>query len=236
MDRAASERGFTIPEVLIAALIGVFVLGAISSLYVAAVRALDASSSQAALQRAGMIAVQVIAQQAARASSNPSTPPDASCIPSGTAGTTLLVRVTDTVPSSIPADQRGTYCYYAGNSNTAASPAGAFCQRVIPDSTGVPGPCWDLLTAGQAGLTHLPGQTGDRSSAPVTSRVSLIQQPDPFCPKNFDGTVIASASNTYCLALALNAGTQQTGDMAFAITDGMSRLTFTSSLMLLNHP
>jgi prepilin-type N-terminal cleavage/methylation domain-containing protein len=50
MDRAASERGFTIPEVLIAALIGVFVLGAISSLYVAAVRALDASSSQAALQ------------------------------------------------------------------------------------------------------------------------------------------------------------------------------------------
>jgi len=244
--RWINQRGFTFAEVLIGAAIGTIVILALSFMYVATVRALDESSSQAALQRTGSLVMRAIMRQVALAQSNPSSAPYANCVPAGTTGQSLVLSVAETNPLSInpnglppPHYQTGTYCFYAaaGNNGDGATP-GALCQRVIPDQpqgpgAGVGGPgtastCWNLLAGGQPGATHVKGQTGT---------ISLVQQTNPanaFCPLTAGGTAIAAGN--YCLALNLNPGSQQTSDIAFAITDGLNSMTFTSSSLVHNHP
>ncbi len=222
--RPRHQRGFGLLVLMIGAAIGILMLGGLSFLYVAVVRALDQSSSQAALQRVGTLAVQAISRQAVQATSlaltcgNPAPP-------GGTTGRSLEVFVR-TVPypdPNNPSHYGFYYCYYAGNGSNGAA-AGALCQRRTALSNGVlaaPGPCWNLLAAPQAGLTRLPGQTP----------ISLIKQTNPastLCPRNTDAPSVDLPSGQYCLAL--NVQNTTTGDVAFAITDGVNSVTFTVSL------
>jgi type II secretory pathway pseudopilin PulG len=235
------QCGYTLLELLLAAAAGVMVLAGLSLLYVATVRALDQSSSQAALQRVGALAIETVTRQAAhadsnavRADTNPGTAPDPACLPGTTPG--LLLRVMDrTTTPPTP----WTYCYYAG-AGDSNGPAGALCQRRV-DSAGTITPassCWDLLAAPQPGPFHVPG----------TRRIAIIKQDTAnpgitaFCPRNTTDGAGASidggqaiANNGYCLAVNLVNGSPQTGDLAFGITDGINTMTFSGSLMLQNN-
>ena len=233
--RGGGQRGFGLLELLVGVSLGTVVLMGLFSVYVATVRALDESGSQAALQRVGNLAIQAITRQAQWAQSIVLNP-NPSCAPAGTTGRVLQLTVDDIAVSmglgpSLPTAQLGTYCYYAGNGANGAT-AGALCQGFTPKG-GVAGGCWNLLAAAQPGLFRpLGGARG----------VFLILQTNPanlFCPSNSDNTAIASGA--YCLALAQSTvpgSTQFSGDVAFAITDnptdGSRGMTFTESLMLRN--
>jgi Tfp pilus assembly protein PilW len=236
---ASDERGITLLELLIVVVVGTVVLFGLSFLYVATVRAFGESSSQAALQRVGALTLQTITRRAQLASAIALNPSPA-CAPGGTTGRTLQLTLTDIAPTSLPASQMGTYCYYSGNGANGA-PAGALCQRFTPTG-GAPGACWNLLAAAQPGLVHKTGQTAG---------VVLIRQTTPantFCPQNtmatdVNGAVVSAvgpiATGVYCLDLAQvfpppgQAG-NVTGNVAFGITDGLSSMTFTASLMRRN--
>ena len=239
MSRSAvGQRGFTMLELLVGvAAIGSIVLFGLGSMYMLTIRTFDVASSQASMQRVGSLAMETITRQAMRASPSPA--PDANCIPGGVSGTsrTLLLRVTDTsgpnppVGGYIPASQRGTYCYYAGN-GTANAPAGALCQRLIADD-GTTSACRNLLAAPQPDGGRVVRQTP----------LQLVRQTNPansFCPRYTTSTAgapvnlgVAVTNTDYCLAISQVAGTLQ-GDIAFAITDGLNTMTFTSSLMRRN--
>ena len=228
--RRADQRGFTVIELLLAVAIGAVVLMGVFSMYRATANALRESSSQAALQRQGALALQAITRQALRASSIAFN----TCAPAGTTSRSFQLAVTDTTPASLAAAEVGTYCYYAGNGANGAA-VGALCQRLTPVG-GVAGPCWNLLASPQPALIQQTAQPG----------VSLIPQTspaDPLCPKNptdAAGNPVAGgqaiATGVHCLALGRSAGPggQDMGDIAFAITDGFSSMTFTASLMLRN--
>ena len=228
--RRPDQRGLTMVELLLAVSVGLVVLLGVFSMYRATANALNEASSQAALQRQGTLALQVITSQGWRASSIAFN----TCAPAGTTSRSIQLTVSDTSPASLPATQLGTYCYFAGNGANGA-PAGALCQRFTPVG-GVAGPCWNLLAGPQPALIRQTAQPG----------VSLIQQTnpaDPLCPKNptdAAGSPVAGgqalATGVHCLALGQSTGPgdQDTGDVAFAITDGVSSMTFTASLMLRN--
>ena len=142
--RREGELGFTLIEVLVAVgALGLLVVGALAFMYVATVRALDESSSQAALQRTGTLALQTITRQvqwgwqmSLTCGSQPTWGSPAA--PAGTTGRSLEIYVTDTAPSapsivSFPTAQTGFYCFYAGNGSNGA-PAGALCQQFTSKS------------------------------------------------------------------------------------------------------
>ena len=227
--RRADQAGFSLLEVLVGCLIGSVVLLGLGSLYAATVRAFSESSSQAALQRVGALTLQAISRQTQGAShvsltcANPA-------VPANTTGRSLEAYV-PTIPhpdsSDLTGDNNGVYyCYYVGTGTNGAA-AGALCQRRTPKASGAvgtAGTCWNLLAAPQPGAFRVASQTGG---------VSLIKQTSPvsrFCPTNTDGTAIAT--NLFCLALGQSTGPggQDTGDLAFAITDGMNSMTITVSL------
>jgi hypothetical protein len=226
--RRADASGYTVLEVLVALSVGVVVLLGLSLLYQATINAFSESSSQAALQRQGALALQVLARQsqaASRIGLTCANPP----APAGTTGRSLEVYV-PVIPHPDPADLNGDkngtyYCYYAGNGVNGA-PAGALCQRrTAMDAGGLaaPGPCWNLLAPSQPGMFRRTGQEGV---------ILLIQQTNPanpFCPTNSDGTAIASGAS--CVAFGQNAST---ADVAFAISDGVGSMSLTASLMKRN--
>ncbi len=240
VERRTGERGATLLELLLAiGVAGAVVLLGLSSLYVATVRAFNESSSQVALHRVGALALHTITQRAQLASSIALNPSPA-CAPGGTTGRTLQLTLTDSAPTSLPAAQLGTYCYYAGNGANGAPP-GALCQRFTATG-GSPGACWNLLAAAQP---ELVGRTGQ------VAGVVLIRQTSPanrFCPQNtlatdVNGATVSAggsiAAGQYCLDLAQvypppgQAG-NVTGNVAFGISDGVSSLTFMSTLMRRN--
>ncbi len=223
--RAHGQRGFTMVEVLVSAAAGFMVLLGLCSVYVVTVRAFTDSTSQASLQRVGALAIDAIMREAGRADSNPITAPNPNCVPGGTTSRTLSFAVV----TNRELNQQRTICYYAGNGANGA-PAGALCQR-IADEGGALSACRNLLAPSQ------PGQSGDITLIRQTNPVS------PFCPRattDVGGTPVAGgqaiANNVHCLALSKVNGTPQSGDIAFAITDGTSSMTFTASLILQNHP
>ena len=228
--RGPDERGLTVLELLIAVAIGSVVLMGMFSLYRATASAFNESSSQASLQRQGTLALQVITNPGWRASGIAFN----ACAPAGTTSRSIQLTVNDTDPPSLPATQLGTYCYYAGNEANGAPP-GALCQQFTPVG-GVAGPCWNLLYAPQPALIRQATQPG----------VALIQQTAlgtslcPLNPSDAIGTLVpggeAIAAGVHCLALGQNTGPggQNTGDVAFAITDGVNSMTFAATLMLRN--
>lgn len=233
--RGRDERGVTLVELMLASAIGVVVLLGVFSMYRATRTSFEQSSSQAYLQRQGTLALQAIQRQAQRATTTTYN----SCAPASTTSRSLLLTVSVTnplAPLPLPAAEIGDYCYFAGNGANGAA-AGALCERFalmdIPSGVLGPfGPCRDLL-AGQGALVRQTGQAG----------VSLITQSspaDPLCPRNTTdagGNLVsggqAIAAGTHCLALGQVAGST-TGDVAFAISDGLNAMTFTASLMLRN--
>ena len=223
--RWADQRGFTLAELLVAAVVGAVALLGVFSLYRATTTAFNQSSSQAYLQRQGTLALQEIARQAQRATKPVIVQAPPVCAPTGSRS--LQLQVIQTNPASIPAAEVGYYCYWA-------SAAGQLCEgfSANPGSTG---PCRDLF-ASSAGLLRQTGQT----------KVKLFQQTnpaDPRCPRNTTnppGTSVAGGvaigQGAWCLALDQDTGiTGSTkGDVAFAITDGLDVMTFSASLMLRN--
>lgn len=225
------QRGFTLVELIVAGAIGAVVLLAVFSMYRATRTSFEQAGSQTALQRQGTLALQAIQREAQRAA----TVAYNSCAPAGTTSRSLLLTVNDTTPPSLPAAEIGDYCYYAGNGANGAA-AGALCERFALNTGGVLGPfgpCRDLLGGPQASLVRQTGQAG----------VSLVVQSspaNPLCPRNTTdsaGSPVAGgqaiAAGTQCLALGQVAGST-TGDVAFAITDGLNAMTFTATLMLRN--
>jgi prepilin-type N-terminal cleavage/methylation domain-containing protein len=228
--RPLDDRGLTMVELLVAVAIGGVVLMGMFSLYRAAAYAFVEASSQAALQRQGTLALEAITSQGWRAS----TITFNTCAPAGTTSRSLQLTVNDTTPASLPAAQLGTYCYYAGNGANGA-PAGALCQQFTPVG-GVADSCWNLLDGPQTELIRRTGQAG----------VWLVPQTNPatpVCPRNptdAAGNPVAGgqaiANGVHCVALgqSTGAGAQDTGDVAFAITDGVNSMTFSASLMRRN--
>ena len=226
---AFGQRGVTLLELLVVVgVAGVVILGGLSTFYVATVRAFSDSTSQVALQRVGTVALQAISSRAQLASAM-TLDPSPACAPAGTTGRTLQLTLTDTAPTSLPASQLGTYCYYAGNGANGA-PVGALCQRFTP-AGGSPGTCRNLLAAPQPGLARRTGQVAG---------VILIRQTSPassYCPANtavtdVNGNTVSAAgaigNGLYCLDLGhVFPGPGQagnvTGNVAFGITDGGAR-------------
>lgn len=239
--RWPDQRGFTLVELTVASLIGVGVLLGVFSLYRGTTTAFNQSSSQAVLQRQGTLALQAISRQAQRAVSATYN----GCAPAGTTSRSIVFRVDDTDSRSLPVAEVGDYCYYAGNGANGGA-AGALCERFTPRDPvtgvlGAPGPCRDLL--GGVQLKELVRQTG---RAPNVAPIQLIVQTNPanpLCPQHTTTTggalVVgppagqAIATNVHCLALGQVAGSS-TGDVAFAISDGLNSMTFTLSLTVRN--
>jgi prepilin-type N-terminal cleavage/methylation domain-containing protein len=219
----ADQRGFTLAELLVAAVVGAVVLLGLFSLYRATTTAFNQSSSQAYLQRQGTLALQEITRQAQRATKPIIVEAPPVCAPAGSRSLKLQVSQTSPV-ASIPSAEVGYYCYWA-------SAAGQLCEG-FSASSGPTGPCRDLL-ASSTGLLRQTGQT----------KVTLILQTnpvDPRCPRNLTnppGTQVAGgvaiAAGGRCLVLDRDAGSTK-GEVAFAITNGLDGMTFTTGLMLRN--
>jgi hypothetical protein len=121
------------------------------------------------------------------------------------------------------------------------APAGALCQSFAPVG-GTPGGCWNLLGASEPGLVRKTGQSAG---------VVLIRQGSPAnasCPQNTAATDVAGhvvaasgpiATGLYCLDFGQvfpppGQGGNVVGNVAMAITDGLSSTTVTASLMRRN--
>ena len=207
--RWADQRGFTLAELLVAAVIGAVVLLGVFSLYRATTTSFNQSTSRAFLQRQGTLALQEIARQVQRScpTSNPL------CAQVGTCPAGALV-VTVGVPTQI-----GTYCYYA-----AANLVGdtTLMEQFNPKSGGS-AITQDLLwpyrfnaTGGASGLIRQTGKKG----------VYLLPQTSPADPRCPTGVTTGQP----CLNLVAPAGPTATADVSFAITDGLDIMSFTASL------
>ncbi len=116
------QRGVTLIELLIAALAAGIILLALGSLYLATERSHARSSSQAALQRQGTLALQEISQR----------------IRSGVAPNALSMVTCNGVANSVQVvTPTGTFCYYAGT----GADAGRLCEFMV----GGAGGCRNLL-------------------------------------------------------------------------------------------
>ncbi len=222
----ADQRGFTLAELLVAAVIGAVVLLGMFSLYGATTTAFNQSSSQAFLQRQGTLALQEITRQAQRATTITVQAPPV-CAPAG--NSSLLLQVSQTSPASIPAAEVGYYCYWA-------SAAGQLCEG-FSASSGPTGPCRDLL-ASSAGPLRQTGQTKIK----LILHANAAQQPCPSNMTNPAGNLVSGGqpipAGAYCLALDPppigSSAVYPRGEVAFAITDGLDGMTFSASLMLRN--
>jgi prepilin-type N-terminal cleavage/methylation domain-containing protein len=225
------DRGFTLAEMVVASAIGAIALLGMFTLYRSTTTAFNLSSSQAALQRTGTLALESIQRQGLRASTI-AVAAAPGCAPAGTTGRALQITVTDTTPSTLAAEA-GDYCYYAGlGTATNGAAAGALCQRFRPTGSVTWGSCRDLIGGPVGGLVRETGQRG----------VTLFTQPgaaDTRCPNhstNTSGNPVsggtAIAAGQRCLALGQVAGNM--GEIAFALTDGRNIMTFSGSLALRN--
>jgi prepilin-type N-terminal cleavage/methylation domain-containing protein len=218
--RWADQRGFTLAELLVAAVVGAVVLLGMFSVYRATTTSFNQSSSRAYLQRQGTLALQEIARQAQRASASATVV--GTCPPAGITPS-LALTVIDTIPPTpLPVAEIGTYCYYpasSANSLTACSSSTpcTLWERFTQKSNGSIR-SRDLLF----GATGLMRQTGQRG-------VSLLLQTSPAdarCPTG------VTTSGKPCLTLSLTATLDLLGraDVVFAIGDGLDGMTFTASL------
>jgi prepilin-type N-terminal cleavage/methylation domain-containing protein len=209
--RWADQRGVTLVELLVAAVVGAVVLLGLFSVYRATTTSFNQSSSRAFLQRQGTLALQNIARQVQQScpSSNPLCAQVGTC-PAGA----LVVTVTVGVPTQI-----GTYCYYA-----AANLVGdtTLMEKLNPKSGASP-ITRDLLwpyrfnPAGVAsGLIRQTGKKG----------VFLLSQTSPVDSRCPTGVTTGQP----CLKLVAPAGPTATADISFAITDGLDGMSFTVSL------
>jgi prepilin-type N-terminal cleavage/methylation domain-containing protein len=220
-----NQRGFTLVEVLIAVLASGSILLGVSSAYVAMARTFAQSSSQAALQRQGTLALAEIGRRVRSALSPDSTHPEypGDAIRETTCrGHANSIQVVLPVTPGFP---NGTVCYYAGGAGQlwqANSTAGAECT----DTT-----CWNLLSET---LQSRPGWTG----------ISLWKQVggggggegegggggegggDPRCPLDRDGNPIFAPAS--CFVMTRDSKTQVT--VAFTITDGIAVMPFRITL------
>ncbi len=229
--------GFTLVELMVASAIGAVVLLGMFSLYRGTTTAFNQSSSQAVLQRQGTFALEAISRQARRAVSVAYN----GCAPPGTTSRSILFRVDDTDSPSLPAAEVGDYCYYAGNGANGGA-AGALCESFTPRVGGVldiPGPCRDLL--GGVQLKDLVKQTGRAQNVAPIQLIVQTNPDDPLCPRHttdlnreLEPAGVAIETGVHCLALGQDKNNPRTGDLAFAITDGLNSMTFTASLTVRN--
>jgi prepilin-type N-terminal cleavage/methylation domain-containing protein len=203
--------GFTLIEVLVAAMLVGIIGVAFASFYLAMVNSFSWTSSENVLQRQGGLALDTIARQARRASTIAT-----GCAPAGSLGDSLQLTVT------APLSGAGTYCYYAGTGGNGAA-TGALCERFTPAAGGASG-CRDLLGEGQGGLLRKTLQ----------SQLTVIRQTSPAhpaCPRRSAAGVpagVALAVNDYCLILTTPT-TAPGIEVAFAITDGLAVRTFAAT-------
>ena len=166
-----NEAGFALAELIVASVAGAIVLLGLFSLYRMTVTSFDQSSSRAALQRQGTLALQAIQRQALRASTI-TVQQAPGCAPANTTGRTLAVVVNDTAPPSIPTTELGTYCYYGGNGSNGAV-AGALCERLNA------GTCRNLLEGPLRGLVRQTGRIQGNQTG-----IGLVLSPSERCPRN----------------------------------------------------
>jgi prepilin-type N-terminal cleavage/methylation domain-containing protein len=221
-----NQRGFTLIEVLVATLAsGAIVLG-LASAYVAMARTLAQSSSQAALQRQGTLALAEIGQRVRSAlSPNPlgiDAITDTATCRQQPNSVQVVVPVTDGFPN-------GTVCYYAGNLGQlwqANSTAGADCT----DTT-----CWNLLSEklqsrppGWTGISLLiqPGSPGEGEEGEGGGGGGGAAAPDPRCPLDRNGNPLPGG--TPCFVMTKDSRAEIT--VAFTITDGISVMPFRVTL------
>jgi prepilin-type N-terminal cleavage/methylation domain-containing protein len=206
-----SQRGLTLIELLVAMLASAVILLGVWFAYVAMARTFAQSSSQAALQRQGTLALAEIGQ---RVRSGVGVNGAAAVKTGSCRGHANSIQVV------VPA---GTVCYYAGNSGQlwqANSTAGDECT----DTT-----CWNLLS--EKLQSRPPGWTG----------ITLLKQPDtgdddgggdPRCPLGADGNPLPAGARCFVMNNLDPSGTPSPSQVtvAFTITDGIAVMPFTITL------
>ena len=107
------QRGFSVIELLVAATIGVLVVGGLLSLYLATTRSFGESNAQVALQRQGALALDEIGRQVRRASA-------------------IALATCNGVPNSAQVSTpAGTVCYYADGSGALCEFWGTTCRNLL---------------------------------------------------------------------------------------------------------
>jgi type II secretory pathway pseudopilin PulG len=108
-----SQRGFSLVELLVAAMAATLVIAGLLSLYVATTRSFGESNAQVVLQRQGALALDEIARQVRQASA---------------------IRLADCngVPNSVQVSTlAGTVCYYGDDSGALCEFWGATCRNLL---------------------------------------------------------------------------------------------------------
>lgn len=116
------QRGFTLVELLIAALLTTVVAVGLLSAYLAAARSLASSSAQAALQRQGVLAMEAIGRQLQSALES-----DSPRVEAFTPGATCNGRP-DAVQVNTP---DGVVCYYAAADGALCEFRGTTCRNLL---------------------------------------------------------------------------------------------------------
>jgi prepilin-type N-terminal cleavage/methylation domain-containing protein len=111
-----SQRGFSLLELLVAAMAGTLVLAGLFSLYLATARSLAESNTQIVLQRQGALAMEQIGRQVRGAVG-----PDA----------ISLVTCNETANSVQVATAAGKVCYYAGSDGALCEFWGTRCRNLL---------------------------------------------------------------------------------------------------------
>jgi hypothetical protein len=118
------QRGLSLVELLVAALLTTVVAGGLFSAYVATARAFGESSAQAALQRQGTLVLDDIGRQV-RAAIEPN-PPVSGAIPA------LSVETCNGVPDSVRVrTATGSLCYYARADGALCEYRGITCRNLL---------------------------------------------------------------------------------------------------------
>jgi type II secretory pathway pseudopilin PulG len=189
------QRGLSLVELLVAAVLTTIVAGALFSAYIATARSFGESSAQAALQRQGSLALEEIGRQV-RGAVEPNVEVcdgNAACIESKLAGRPRHALTLDTcngIPDSLwvrtaAETKAGDICYYARDD-------GALCEVRA-------GTCRNLLAGGLKTVVLLRQPAG----------------PDPRCPP----FVPAGAPWCFRMAPIPSVGPMTQVDLAFAIRD-----------------
>lgn len=111
-----SARGFSLLELLVAALAGTLVLAGLFSLYLATARSLGESNARIVLQRQGALAIEEIGRQV-RGAVGP--------------GAISLVTCNGTANSVQVVTPAGAVCYYAGSDGALCEFRGTRCRNLL---------------------------------------------------------------------------------------------------------
>lgn len=111
-----SERGFSLPELLVAAMVGTLVIGGLLSLYLATARSFGESHAQVVLQRQGALAIEEIGRQV-RGAVGP--------------GAISLVTCNGNANSVQVATAAGPVCFYAGSDGALCEFRGTGCRNLL---------------------------------------------------------------------------------------------------------